>query len=80
MLTMYVTPVCPHCIQAKKFLEYHKIKWKEVDVAKDKKAREYLFRNTGMVVGPTFAVNKKFLVGYDLSNKRKLIRELGLKH
>ncbi len=79
-LTMYITPVCPHCIQARKFLREHKIKWKEVDVAKDKKARGLLFKKTGMVAGPTFEVNKKFFVGFDLDAKKRLKRELHIRY
>ena len=78
-LKMYITPVCPHCIQAKKFLQHHKIKWEEIDVAKDKMARDLLFKKTGMVVGPTFEINGRFLVGYDLNVKKMLMKMLDIK-
>ncbi len=77
-IKMYVTPVCPHCIQARKFFNEHKIKWEEIDVTKDGKALDLLFKKTGMVVGPTFEINGKFFVGFDLHVKKMLVKELKL--
>jgi len=75
-LKMYVTPICPHCIKAREFLKENDVKWKEIDVAENHKARNLIFEKTGMVVAPTFEINNKFFVGFDLSVKRELRNEL----
>ncbi len=75
-LKMYVTPVCPHCIKAREFLRENDVKWKEIDVTKDDKARDMIFKKLGMIIAPTFEINNKFFVGFDLNVKRKLENEL----
>lgn len=72
---IYTTPTCPYCKTAKKFLDDNGIKYQELDVVKDKAAREEMKNKYNSVTVPTIWLDGEVLVGFDESQLRE---KLGL--
>lgn len=64
-ITIYTTPTCPWCIRAKEFLSQRGIRYKEVDVTKEKKNLEEMFRISGQTGVPVIVINDEVVVGFD---------------
>ena len=62
---VYSTPTCPWCKKVKEFLNEKKIKFTEVNVAEDDKAREEIIEKSGQMGVPVVEVNGKIIVGYN---------------
>ncbi len=73
-ITIYTTPTCPYCKQAKEFLRERKVAFKEIDVAADSAAAQEMIEKTGQLGVPVIEVDGKLLVGFD---KKKLEKMLG---
>jgi glutaredoxin 3 len=46
-VTIYTTPICPHCVRAKALLEKKGAEVREVDVFMDRRARDEMERKSG---------------------------------
>jgi glutaredoxin 3 len=46
-VTMYTTPICPYCVQAKRLLERKGVSYEEVDVSRDSDLRESMIAKAG---------------------------------
>jgi glutaredoxin 3 len=73
---VYTTPTCQWCKKTKEFLKEKKIKYTEVNVAEDDKAREEIIEKSGQMGVPVLEVNGKIIVGY---NPDAIIKALGKK-
>ena len=73
---IYSTPTCFYCIKAKEFFAKHKIKYEEVNVAVDEKAREEAVRKSHQLGVPVIEVGHEVIVGFD---RVALEHVLGLK-
>lgn len=62
---VYSTPTCPWCNRVKEFLTEKKVKFKEVDVSKDDKARDEMIEKSGQMGVPVVEINGKIIVGFD---------------
>ncbi len=65
IVTVYCTQTCPYCTMAKDFLAEQKIKFKEIDVGKDKKGLQEMLQKSGQSGVPVLDVNGKIIVGFD---------------
>jgi glutaredoxin len=65
MITIYSTPLCPHCKHAKQFLQSLNIEFTEVDLSADSALQEKLIQQTGNMSVPMIFVNDEFIGGYD---------------
>lgn len=72
---IYTTPVCVYCKMAKAFFDEHKVKYQEVNVASDAKAREEMINKSKQIGVPVIDVNGKIIIGFD---KPRLSDALGL--
>jgi len=72
-ITMYCTPWCPDCRNAKRYLDGRGLKYTEVDISKDKaaekRARELA---NGKLVTPTFDCDGQVVLDFD----RKRLEEI----
>ncbi len=75
-VTIYSTPTCPYCVMAKEFLDEHKIKYEDLDVAENEHAREEMVKISEQMGVPVITVDRKVIVGFD---KEKLKKALNLK-
>ncbi|MBI4134807.1 MAG: glutaredoxin family protein [Candidatus Sungbacteria bacterium] len=73
---IYTTPVCVYCKMAKAFFDENKVKYEEVNVASDVKAREEMIAKSHQIGVPVIEVNGKIIIGFD---RPRLSEALGLK-
>ncbi|MEX0916893.1 MAG: glutaredoxin family protein [Candidatus Spechtbacterales bacterium] len=64
-VTIYTTPTCHFCHQAKEFFKENNIEYTEKDVASDLDARREMVEKTGQLGVPVIEVDEKTMVGYD---------------
>jgi len=73
---LYTAPACPFCYALKDFLKEKNIRFEEIDVSKDERAREELIKKTGKMEVPVVEINGQIVVGFD---KEKILKLLHLK-
>ena len=71
-VTVYTTPTWPHCGHVKEFLSHKGVKYTELNVAEDDKARDDMVQKTGRMAVPTITVGNRVVVGFDRSELEKL--------
>ena len=76
MVKVYTTPACPYCFTLMEFLKEHNIKFEEIDVSKDKKAREEMIKKSGKLEAPILEIDGQIVVGFD---KKKICKILNIK-
>jgi len=76
MVKLYITPACPYCFTLKEFFKENNIKFEEVDVSKNKKARDEMIKKSGQMGAPVVEINGEFVVGFD---KEKITKLLSIK-
>ena len=76
MVKVYTTPACPYCFTLMEFLKEHNIKFEEIDVSKDKKAREEIIKKSGQMGVPVIEIDGQIVVGFD---KEKIVKLLKIK-
>lgn len=74
VVKIYTTPTCPWCKKTKEFLRVHKIKFKEIDVAKDQKAAQEMIKKSGQQGVPVVDIDGKIVVGFDEEKLKKLLK------
>lgn len=63
---VFTTPTCTYCNLAKKYFRDNKIKFKEVDVARDQKAMLDMMKRTNGNKGvPVILINNRPIIGFD---------------
>ena len=70
---VYTTATCPWCMKTKEFLKAHNVKYQEVNVSDDEKARNEMFEKSGQFGVPVTDVNGTIIVGYDREALKKAI-------
>ena len=70
---IYTTITCPWCMKTKEFFKAHNIKYQEVNVGEDEKARNDMFEKSGQFGVPVTDVNGTIIVGYDKEALKKAI-------
>lgn len=79
-VTIYSTPFCPYCIQAKDFFKENKIEYTDID-ASSEKHRQNLINKTGQFGVPVIIIEreddkKETVIGFD---QGRLEEVLGIK-
>lgn len=62
---IYSTPTCYYCLKAKEFFAKNGIKYEEVNVAADMKAREEAVRKSHQTGVPVIEIGNEVIVGFD---------------
>jgi glutaredoxin 3 len=67
---VYTTPTCPWCQRVKEYFKQKKVKFEEVNVAEDEKARNDLVEKSGQMGVPVIEIEKGdeepvIIVGFD---------------
>ncbi len=63
-LIVYTSAWCPDCRIAKRFLEQHKITYKEIDIESTPGAADEVVRQTGKRAIPQFVIDGKWVQPY----------------
>ena len=71
---VYSTPTCPWCTKAKEFLTKNKVKFENINVAEDEKARNDIIEKSGQMGVPVIDIDGEIIVGFDESKIRKALK------
>jgi len=64
-VVVYSVPTCPHCIQAKKYLDEKHIAYINHDVSADQQARKEMVEKSGQMGVPVIEIDGKIVIGFD---------------
>ena len=73
-IKVYSTPTCPYCVMAKDFLKENKIKFQDIDVSRDHKAADEMFKKTGQYGVPVIDIDGKYIIGFDKEAIKKALK------
>jgi len=73
-VTVYTTPTCGYCHQAKLFLKQQGVSFMEKNVAADRNAAMEMVRISGQQGVPVIAVDGQVVVGFDQPRLRQLLK------
>ncbi len=67
---VYTTSTCPWCVKAKSFLTQKKVKFTELNVGMDEKARNDMLEKSGQMGVPVIEITKEgqkptIIIGFD---------------
>jgi glutaredoxin len=63
-LTLYSTPWCRDCREAKRFLDHHRIAYTEIDIESTPGAADEVFRHVGKRAVPQFVIDGEWVQPY----------------
>jgi glutaredoxin 3 len=75
-VTIYTTPTCVYCKEAKSFFAENNVEYEEKDVVQDEQAREDMVKKSQQMGVPVIDVNGEIVIGFD---KKKLSELLEIK-
>ena len=71
---VYSTTTCPWYTKAKEFLKENNIKFKDINISEDEKARNKIIEKSGQIGVPIIEIGNEIIVGFDESKIRKLLK------
>ena len=74
-VTIYSTPTCHFCQQAKEFFKEKNIEFSDYDVSSDEEKKNEMIEKSGQMGVPVIFVDDEMLIGFD---KDKLSETLGI--
>jgi glutaredoxin 3 len=72
-VTIYTTPTCHFCHQAKLFFQAHDVAFEEHDVQTDLAARQEMLTKSGQMGVPVIIIGDELIVGFDQPRLRQLL-------
>lgn len=66
-VTVFTSPTCGYCGALEQYLRRNGIRFKEVDISRDKQAARYIVRRSGQRGVPVVDIGGKIVVGFDRS-------------
>ena len=76
-ITIYSTPTCGYCNQAKKYLAERGVKYTEHDVSQDRAAADEMVKLTGQMGVPVIVVDGQAIIGFDRPRLDSLLAKGG---
>lgn len=76
VVRVFSTSTCPYCVTLKEFLKEHNVKFDDIDVGEDEKARNEMIQKSGQMGVPVVEINGQMIVGFD---KGEILKLLGIK-
>lgn len=73
---LFITSTCPYCYTLKEFLKEKNIVFEEIDVLKDKTAKEEIIKKSGKMEVPIVEIDGEIVVGFD---KEKICKSLNIR-
>lgn len=64
-ITVYSTPTCPYCHQAKEFFKGKNLDFEDVNVAQDQERAREMVEKSGQMGVPVIEIGDKVIVGFD---------------
>jgi glutaredoxin 3 len=72
-VTIYTTPTCHFCHEAKEFFAANGVKFTEYNVATDLEKRKEMISKSGQMGVPVIYVGNELVVGFDEQRLRELL-------
>lgn len=72
-VTVYSTPTCPYCTQAKEYLKDKGVQFTDHNVATDLEARNEMVQKSGQLGVPVIDVNGEVVVGFNRARLEQLL-------
>ena len=82
-LILYSSLYCPDCREAKRFLDEHKIPYREIDIETTPGAADEVFQKTGKQAVPQFVIDGEWVQPYRPGKGflyEQMARRLGIAH
>jgi glutaredoxin 3 len=76
-ITVYSTPTCGYCHQAKRFLSDLGVHYTDIDVSRDRQAAEEMVRLTGQMGVPVIVIDGEAVVGFNRPRIEQLLAKRG---
>lgn len=70
---LFTTPTCSYCKTAKRYLRQQNVRFKEIDITRDKSAARDVKRKSGQQGVPVLFIGSKVVVGFDRPKIDKLL-------
>jgi len=71
---VYSTSTCPWCMKTKEFLKANNVKFEDINVGLDEKARNEMFEKSGQFGVPVTDINGTVIVGFDKEAIKKALK------
>ncbi len=75
-VTIYSTPTCTYCNQAKEFFKANNVQYTEYNVGADVEKRKEMVDKSGQMGVPVIDIDGEITVGFD---REKIVASLGIK-
>lgn len=72
-ITIYSTPTCHFCHQAKAFFDENKIEYTDYDVASNLEKRQEMVALSGQMGVPVIKIDDEVMVGFDEGKVKSLL-------
>lgn len=72
-ITIYTTPTCAFCAQAKQWFKQNNIEYTELNVAEDAKARQEMISKTGQLAVPVIEIDGQVVIGWNEGKVKQLL-------
>jgi glutaredoxin-like YruB-family protein len=72
-VTIYSTPTCQYCEQAKKYMKENDIDYKDYDVSSDTDRRKEMIEKSGQMGVPVIVIGDDMMVGFDQGKFEKMV-------
>lgn len=76
-VTIYSTPTCPYCKQAKEFFKENSVDFTDHNVAEDSAKAQEMQEKSGQLGVPVIDIGGKILVGFDKGAIEAALKDAG---
>ena len=74
VVIIYGTSHCPWCHKTREFLTARKIKFKDINIEEDEKAKKDMIKKSGQLGVPVIDIDGKIIVGFDEPAIKKALK------
>ena len=73
-VTIYSTPTCQYCEQAKEYMKENEIDYKEYDVSSDAERRKEMIEQSGQMGVPVIVLGDDLMVGFEKDRFQQMVK------
>ncbi|MGM0368332.1 MAG: glutaredoxin domain-containing protein [Actinomycetota bacterium] len=73
---VYSTSTCPYCNRVKDYLASKGVKFKDIDIAKDKKYLDEMVKKSGQMGIPVIDIDGNIIIGFEKEEIDKAVEEV----
>lgn len=73
-ISIYSTPTCPYCVQAKQYFKSKNIEFENIDVAENQEKAQEMIKISGQMGVPVIKIDDQILIGFDQTEVEKALK------